>query len=99
MDLVQILNLGPIWQASDSVSPRTTESACRPFFEICTRTMSRWIFSGRVSRRIVSARPSVIINFSLTTHLFRLYCSKLPRRFRTTLPLELLYARESSPSD
>ena len=35
---MQILILGPIWQASDSVSPRTTESACRPFFEICTRT-------------------------------------------------------------
>jgi hypothetical protein len=38
LDLVQILNLVPIWQAIDSVSPRTTESACRPFFEICTRT-------------------------------------------------------------
>jgi hypothetical protein len=34
---VQSLNLGPIWQASDSLSPRAPGSARRPFFEICTR--------------------------------------------------------------
>src|SRR4029077_16986823 len=33
MDLVQSLNLGPIWQASDSLSPRPPGSARRPFLK------------------------------------------------------------------
>jgi hypothetical protein len=32
-DLVQSLNLGPIWQASDSLSPRAPGSARRPFLK------------------------------------------------------------------
>ena len=40
VDLVQSLNLGPIWQASDSLSPRAPGSARRPFLKICTRTIS-----------------------------------------------------------
>src|SRR6266852_5758460 len=32
-DLVQSLNLGPIWQASDSLSPRALGSARRPFLK------------------------------------------------------------------
>ena len=31
--LVQSLNLGPIWQASDSLSPRVPGSARRPFLK------------------------------------------------------------------
>ena len=33
LDLVQSLNLGPIWQASDSLSPRAPGSARRPFLK------------------------------------------------------------------
>jgi len=33
VDLVQSLNLGPIWQASDSLSPRAPGSARRPFLK------------------------------------------------------------------
>src|ERR1700738_3564561 len=41
--LVQSLNLGPIWQASDSLSPRAPGSARRPFLKFapepsCART-------------------------------------------------------------
>ena len=35
---MQSLNLGPIWQASDSLSPRALGSARRPFLKFCTRT-------------------------------------------------------------
>ena len=35
---MQSFNLGPIWQASDSLSPRAPGSARPTFFEVCTRT-------------------------------------------------------------
>ena len=40
-DLVQSLNLGPIWQASDSLSPRAPGSARRPFLKFAPEPPTR----------------------------------------------------------
>src|SRR6266852_7053497 len=54
-DLVQSLNLGPICQASDSLSPRAPGSARRPFFEISTRTnLTGPIRSEQLEAKIVA---------------------------------------------
>ena len=39
--LVRSLNLGPIWQASDSLSPRAPGSARRPFFKFAPEPASQ----------------------------------------------------------
>jgi hypothetical protein len=69
-DLVQSLNLGPIWQASDSLSPRAPGSARRPFLKFAPEPFSKGIFLGSGSKSpsdrfaFVSSRKSKQYFFS-----------------------------------
>jgi hypothetical protein len=46
--LVQSLNLGPIWQARDSLSPRTTECARRPFLKFAPEPRKRNLATSEI---------------------------------------------------
>ena len=57
-DLVQSLNLGPIWQASDSLSPRAPGSARRPFLKFAPEP-------PELGRLFSTCRPTTHFNNAL----------------------------------
>ena len=79
-DLVQSLNLGPIWRASDSLSPRAPGSARRPFLKFAPEPG----ISGSISRRwthTLEVVPGGIISLGkkAATPLKKIDISKIER--------------------
>ena len=58
--LVQSLNLGPIWQASDSLSPRAPRSSRRPFLKFAPEPSAQPCPVGRTATigQVTSSRDS-----------------------------------------
>ena len=54
MVLVQISIFSPLWQASDAISPRATESAHRPFLKFATEPTGLCQVLVQISKKLAA---------------------------------------------